>query len=192
MKRLLSLIAVLGLLASAQAAPETFKIDPVHSTVNFSLRHIVSKFTGGFTKLAGTITYDAAAPEQSAVEATVEIGSINTNDAKRDAHALSPDFLNGAKFPTASFKSKSWKKTGESHFDVLGDLTIAGVTKEVTFKVELLGVGPGMGGATVSGWEATAVINKNDFGVVGPAMLSKALGENVTIVLGVEAGYKKG
>lgn len=192
MKRLLSLIAVLGLLASAQAAPETFKIDPVHSTVNFSLRHIVSKFTGGFTKLAGTITYDAAAPEQSAVEATVEIGSINTNDAKRDAHALSPDFLNGAKFPTASFKSKSWKKTGESHFDVLGDLTIAGVTKEVTFKVELLGVGPGMGGATVSGWEATAVINKNDFGVVGPAMLAKALGENVTIVLGVEAGYKKG
>lgn len=192
MKRLLSLIAALGLLASAQAAPETFTIDPVHSTVNFSLRHLVSKFTGGFTKVSGTVTYDAAAPEQSAVEATVEIASLATANEKRDAHVLSPDFLNGAKFPTASFKSKSWQKAGEAQFDVRGDLTIAGVTKEVTFKVELLGVGPGMGGATVSGWEATAVINKNDFGVVGPAMLGKALGENVTIVLGVEAGHKKG
>lgn len=192
MKRLLSLIAALGLLASAQAAPETFKIDPVHSTVNFSLRHIVSKFTGGFTKLTGAVTYDAAAPEQSSVEATVEIGSLATANEKRDAHVLSPEFLNHAKFPTATFKSKSWKKTGAANFDVLGDLTIAGVTKEVTFKVELLGVGPGMGGATVSGWEASTVVNKNDFGVVGPAMLATALGENVTITLGVEAGYKKG
>ncbi len=188
MKRLLALLAILGLFATARA--ETYTIDPVHSSVGFSLRHLVSKFSSSFTKVNGTVTFDAAAPEASSVEATVEIASISTANEKRDNHVKSPDFFDAAKFPIATFKSKSWKKTGESTYDVTGDLTIKDVTKEVVLKAELLGSGPGMGGATVTGWEATATIKKSEFGLAGPAMLGKVLGDDVALTISIEAGHK--
>ena len=193
MKKLLALLALTGLLASARADAETYKIDPVHSTVSFSLRHLVSKFTGSFTKLSGSVTYDPAAPEQGSVEAVVEIASVSTANDTRNGHLLDPErhFFAVGPHPTATFKSKAWKQTGENAFDVTGDLTINGITKEVVFKTTLLGIAPGMGGSVLSGWEATTVINKNDFGVTGPAMLGKALGDEVTLTIGVEAGYKK-
>jgi polyisoprenoid-binding protein YceI len=191
MKRLLALFSVLTVAAALCAGAETYTIDPVHSSAGFSLRHNVSRFSSSFTKLTGTITYDAAAPEKSTVEASVEITSVSTANEKRNGHLLGPDFFDADKFGVAIFKSKSWKKTGENTFDVTGDLTIRGVTKEVVFKTSLLGVGPGMGGSTISGWEADAVINRTDFGVNGPAMLGKLLGEEVTLNIAVEAGYKK-
>ncbi len=110
---------------------------------------------------------------------------------KRDTHILSADFLDGTKFPTATFKSKSWKKTGESTFDVTGDLKIKDVTKEVVLHVTLNGFAPGKPGTTVSGWEATTVIKKSDFGVAGPAGLTKILGDEVTLNISIEAGYSK-
>ena len=181
----------LGLVSAASAAVETYKVDPVHSSVSFGIRHLVSKFTGGFTKITGTIAYDADAPEKSSVDATVDIASLSTASEKRDNHLKSPDFFDAAKFATATFKSKSWVKTGDGAFDVTGDLTIHGVTKETTFQVTLLATGPGMGGSTISGWEATAKIKKSDFGVNGPAMLGKVLGDDVSLTIGIEAGYKK-
>ncbi|MBS0632512.1 MAG: polyisoprenoid-binding protein [Verrucomicrobia bacterium] len=184
----LVLTAILGLAGTASAA-DTYKIDPVHSSVSFSLRHAVSKFTGSFTKLSGTVTYDAADVSKNSVEATVAIGSVNSGDDKRNAHLLSPDFFDSAKYGTATFKSTKWVKTGADTFDVTGDLTIKGVTKPTVLKVTLLGTGAGMGGSTVSGWEATTVIHKSDFGVNGPAILGKLLGDDVTITLGVEAGF---
>lgn len=191
MKKFLALFTVLALALTSRAELETYKIDSVHSSVGFSLRHIVSKFSSNFTKVSGTIAYDAAAPEQSSVEATVEIASVNTANEKRNAHILSADFFDAAKFPSASFKSTAWKKTGTDTFDVSGDLTIKDVTKPVVLKVVLIGSGPGMGGATLSGWEATITIKKSEFGVAGPAMLSKALGEDVALTINIEAGYKK-
>lgn len=193
MKRFLTSFAVLTLALGLRAEVQAYKIDPVHSTVNFTLRHVVSRFTGSFTQVSGTISFDADAPEKSSVEAAVEIGSVNTANETRNGHLLDPDrnFFAVAKYPTSTFKSKSWKKTGENSFDVTGDLTINGVTKEVVLKTTLLGTTPGQGGATVSGWEATTVINKNDFGVTGPTMLGKTLGEEVTLTLGVEASAKK-
>jgi len=188
MKRLIALLAVLGLFATAHA--ETYSIDPVHSSVGFSLRHLVSKFSSSFTKVSGTVTFDAAAPEASSVEATVEIASISTANEKRDNHVKSADFFDAVKFPLATFKSKSWKKTGESTYDVTGDLTIKDVTKVVVLKAELLGSGPGMGGATVTGWEATTTIKKSEFGLAGPAMLGKVLGDDVALTISIEAGHK--
>jgi polyisoprenoid-binding protein YceI len=190
MKRLLTLAATLAAFVALRAEPVTYTIDPVHSTVNFTLRHMLSKFTGSFTKLTGAINYDAAAPEKSSVDATVQIGSINTADEKRNGHVMSADFFDAAKFPTAHFVSKSWTKTGSDTFDVTGDLTIKDVTKPATFKVTLLGTGPGMRGATTSGWEATTTIKKSEFGVAGPAMLSKALGDDVALTISVEANHK--
>ena len=190
MKRLIALFTVLA--AASALSAETYTIDPVHSSVGFSLRHLVSKFTGNFTKTTGTLIYDAAAPEKSSVVATVEIASVNSGNDTRNGHLTDSEhnFFDVAKFPTASFKSTAWKKTGADTFDVTGDLTIKGVTKPVVLKTTLLGTGPGMGGSTVIGWEAVTTINKADFGVSGPAMLGKALGDTVTLTIGIEAGYK--
>ena len=181
----------LGFLCSAPAAVETYVIDPVHSTVGFSLRHIVSKFTGSFTKVSGTLTVDRDNLERSSVEAIVDIGSIATFDEKRNAHVKSADFFDAQKFTTGTFKSTGWKKTGEDTFDVTGNLTLKDVTKPITLKAKLLGFGDGMGGAKLSGWEITGAIKKSDFGLAGPAMLSKALGDDVALNIGVEAVLKK-
>ena len=188
MKRLLALFTVIA--AAASLSAETYTIDPVHSSVGFSLRHLVSKFSSSFTKVSGTVNYDAAKPEASTVEATVEIASVATSNEKRDNHIKSPDFFDATKFPTASFKSKSFKKTGADTFDVTGDLTIKDVTKEVTLKTTLVGTGPGMGGATLTGWEATTTIKKSDYRLAGPAMLSAVLGDDVALTISVEAGHK--
>ena len=192
MKKLLALSAVLALALAARAEAVSYKIDPVHSSVGFTLRHMVSKLSSSFTKVTGTVNFDAAAPETSSVEATVEIGSVSTANEKRDSHIKSPDFFDAAKFPTATFKSKSWKKTGESTFAVTGDLTIKDVTKEVVLHATLDGFAPGMRpGTFLTAWEATTVIKKSDFGVSGPPMLSTALGDEVTLNIVIEAGLKK-
>lgn len=190
-KKVLILLTALSLAVLSRAESEAYKIDPVHSSVGFTLRHLVSKFSSSFTKVTGTVNYDAAAPEKSSVDATIEIASVNTASEKRDNHIKSPDFFDATKFPVATFKSKSWKKTGENTFAVTGDLTIKDVTKEVVLATELVGSGPGMGGAMLTGWSATTTIKKSDFGLAGPAMLSKALGDDVTINISIEAGYKK-
>jgi len=192
MKRLFAILATLGLLLTARADVETYTIDPVHSSTGFTLRHILSKFTSSFTKTTGTITVDRANLEKSSVEATVEIASVSTANEKRDNHIKSADFLDVAKFPLATFKSTAWKKTGESTFDVTGNLTIKDVMKEIVVHVTLNGFAPGMKpGSTVSGWEGTTVIKKSDFGAAGPAMLAKALGDEVTLNISIEAGYTK-
>ena len=195
MKNCLPLVTLaalaLGLASTASAAVETYAIDPVHSSVAFSIRHFVSKVPGSFTKFAGTITVDRANLANSSVDATIEVGSVSTASEARDKHLKTPDFFDAEKFATITFKSKAWKATGESTFDVTGDLTIHGVTKEVVLKVTSLGFGPGSRGAMLSGWEATTAIKKSDFGVNGPAMLGAALGEDVAITIGIEADLKK-
>jgi polyisoprenoid-binding protein YceI len=190
-KLILLAALALGLAGSVSAAVETYTIDPVHSSAGFTLRHVISKFTGSFTKVTGTIVVDRDHLEKSSVDAQIDIGSVNTADEKRNNHLKSPDFFDFAKFPTMAFKSKSWKKTGADTFDVTGDLTIKDVTKEVVLKVTSLGFTSGMKpGTTLSGWEATTTIKKSEFNLAGPAMLAKALGDDVSVTIGIEAGAK--
>lgn len=192
MKRFLTLIALLGLAVAASAEVQTFKIDPVHSSAGFSVRHLFSKFPGSFTKITGAIVYDDANPAASSVEASIDLASLNTANEKREADLKEPSFFDAVKFPTITFKSKSWTKTGADTFDVKGDLTMKGVSKEITLKVTLLGIGAGMGpGAVASGWEAATVLHKSDYGVTGPTGLGKVLGDEVTVSIAVEAKYKK-
>jgi polyisoprenoid-binding protein YceI len=181
----------LGLLASTRAAVETYKIDPVHSSVGFTIRHFFSNVPGLFTTFSGTIVVDRDNLENSTVVATIEVPSIDTRVEQRNTHLKSPDFFDAAKFPAITFKSKSWKKTGEGAFDVVGDLTIKGVTKEVVLKTKSLGFGPGMQGAMLSGWEAATTLHKADFGLKGPAMLGAALGDDVAVTITVEADLQK-
>lgn len=192
--KLTSYLAVISgvLLAAgntASAAVETYAIDPVHSSVGFTIRHFVSKVPGKFTAVNGTITVDRDNLEKSSVEATIDVGSVSTSNEKRDADLKSPNFFDVANFATSTFKSTSWKKTGEDTFDVTGDLTLHGVTKPVVLHVTLLAFGPGPRGQA-SGWEATTKFKKSDFGINGPAMLAKALGDEVTINITIEAGKK--
>jgi polyisoprenoid-binding protein YceI len=187
---LLSALAT-ALVASVRADVETYAIDPVHSSVGFSIRHFFSNVPGSFTKFAGTITVDRANLENSSVEASIDIGSLSTANDMRDKDLKTPNYFDFAKFPTMTFKSKSWKKTGDDSFDVTGDLAIKGVTKEVVLKVKSLGFGPGMRGAMLSGWEVTTTLKRTDFGVNGPAMIGKVLGEDVPVTINVEADLKK-
>jgi polyisoprenoid-binding protein YceI len=189
--RLLALAALATTLAcAASAAVETYQIDPVHSSVGFKVRHFVSRVPGTFTKFSGTIMVDRDHMENSSVEATIDVGSVNTSNDQRNGHLKSPDFFDVAKYATITFRSKSWKKTGEDTFDVTGDLTIKDVTKEVVLKVTLLAFGPGMKGMMLSGWEATTTLKRSDFGVNGPAMLGAALGDDVAVSIGIEADMK--
>ncbi len=180
-----------GLASAASAAVETYAIDPVHSSVGFSVRHFFTKVPGTFTKFSGTITVDRDNLEKSSVVAQIDVGSVSTANEKRDGHLKSPDFFDAAKFTSITFTSTSWKKTGDSTFDVAGDLTIHGVTKPVVLKVTSLGFGPGMQGAQLSGWDASVSVNRSDFGVNGPAWLGTALGNDVAVSITVEADLKK-
>ncbi len=184
-------VGAVALVSVSTAATETYTIDPVHSTVGFSIRHVFSKVTGTFNSFQGSITVDRDNLAASTVSATIDIASVDTHSEKRDGHLKTPDFFDAAKFPTMTFKSKTWTKTSDTTFDVTGDLTIKDVTKQVVLKVTSLGFGPGMMGAPVSGWEASTTINRTDFGVNGPTMLGKAVGEDVTISISVEADLKK-
>jgi polyisoprenoid-binding protein YceI len=180
-----------ALVSTASAATEVYNIDPAHSSVGFTVRHFFTKVPGIFSKFSGTVTVDRDNLENSSVEATIDVGSVSTNAEKRDAHLKTADFFDVANFATITFKSTAWKKTGDNTFDVTGDLTIHGVTKPVVLKVDLLGFGPGMMGAQLSGWDATATIDRDDFGVKGPAYLGKAVGSEVGISISVEADLKK-
>jgi polyisoprenoid-binding protein YceI len=190
--KILALVALSsGLVSVAPAAVETYAIDPVHSSVGFKVRHFLTKVPGSFTTFSGTITVDRDNLENSSVVAKIDVGSVTTGTEKRDNHLKSPDFFDVAKFDSITFTSTSWKKTGDATFDVTGDLTIHGVTKSVVLKVDLLGFGPGMMGAQLSGWDATTTIDRTDFGVDGPAMLGKALGNEVAVTISIEADLKK-
>jgi len=179
---------VLGFAGTASAAVETYVADPAHSSVNFSIRHFFTKVPGRFTNFTATLNVDRDHLENSSAEASIEIASVKTEAPDRDAHLQKPEFFDAAQFPRMTFKSKSWKKTGDDSFDVTGDLTIKGVTKEVVLKVKSLGFGPGARGAMLSGWEGSTTIQRTDFGV---SAFPKVVGADVEITINVEAGLKK-
>jgi polyisoprenoid-binding protein YceI len=190
MKRLFFLFATLGFTTAALATVETYQFDPTHahSSVDFSIRHFFSNVPGSFATVDGTIVVDRDDLTKSTVEATISIASVATNNEKRDAHLRSDAFFDATKFPTATFKSTAWVKTGDTTYDVTGDLTIKGVTKSVVLHVTSLGFGPGMKGAQLSGWSAATTLKRSDFGVTG---FEKVIGDDVAITINVEADLKQ-
>jgi polyisoprenoid-binding protein YceI len=142
----------------------TWTIDPIHSEVGFSVRHMmVSKVRGKFEKVEGTFT-TGADPEQSSVTATIDPTSITTSQADRDNHLRSGDFLEVEKHPTMTYQSTGVRRDGDD-FLLDGNLTIKGVTRPVTLKLEINGFGPDAYGGTRVGFSAKGEINRKDFGV---------------------------
>jgi polyisoprenoid-binding protein YceI len=168
----------------------TWAIDPVHSEVSFVVRHMmVSKVRGRFDTFEGTVV-TAEDPLESTVTASVDLSSINTGQEQRDAHIRSADFFEVEKYPTMTFTSTAIK-AGEEGFILEGDLTLKGVTKTVSFNLEVSGFGPDAYGGTRAGFSATTVINRMDFGVSfnGPipgVPGGVAVSEKVTINLEIE------
>ncbi|MDX2227484.1 MAG: YceI family protein [Verrucomicrobiae bacterium] len=174
-------------------AVESYEIDPAHSSVGFKIRHLMSKVPGKFNDFSGKLVLDPEKPEASSVEATIQVKSIDTANADRDKHLRAEDFFDVAKFPVMTFKSKKVVRTGPESADVTGDLTLRGVTREVTLKVQKTGQGKDPWGNIRTGWEATAVINRLDYGVKYNKLVegSNVLGDDVEISILIEAIQKK-
>jgi polyisoprenoid-binding protein YceI len=169
----------------------TYQIDPAHSAAHFSVRHMmISNVRGEFTKVSGTVQYDAANPANSSVEALIETASINTCEPQRDTHLKSADFFDVEKFPEIAFRSKS-VAAGDGELQVKGDLTIHGVTREVALTVE----GPtpeakDPWGNQRIGASATTKINRKDFGLGWNVVLEAGgvlVGEEIKISIDLEA-----
>ena len=176
-------------------ADSVWEIDPAHSSVQFSVRHMmVSNVRGAFTKVAGTVRGDEQDPTLAGVEATIDTSSIDTREAKRDEHLRSPDFLDVAKYSTMTFRSKKITKTGDGRYDVTGDLTVHGVTREVVLHVE--GPSPAMKdprGGLRAGASATTRIDRRDFGITWSKALDGGgvvVGNDIDVTIDVE-GVKK-
>jgi polyisoprenoid-binding protein YceI len=164
-------LATLATAAVLSAAPATYTIDATHSSVEFSVRHMmVSNVKGSFQKVTGTAIYDPNNLAASKLEASIDVNTINTNEPKRDAHLKSPDFFDAAKYPAMTFKSTKFTKAG-SNLKVTGDLTIHGVTKPVTFDVETTPEVKDGYGKMRLGASATTRISRKDFGLTWNQML---------------------
>jgi polyisoprenoid-binding protein YceI len=164
-----------------------WNIDGSHSTAEFTVRHLmITNVRGRFGKVAGTIDYDPAKPEASSITASIDTTSIDTREDKRDAHLKSADFFDVEKFPTIEFKSKKVAKSGDG-FTATGDLTMHGVTKEVTLEVnEISAATKDPWGNQRIGASAHAKINRKDWGLGWNQLLEAggvAVGENVKISL---------
>ena len=166
----------------------TWKLDPAHSSAEFKVKHMmISNVKGTFSGLSGTLIEDTADPTRNRIEASVDINTINTCDAQRDAHLKSADFFDSANHPAMTFKSTTVEKKGEGEFAVTGDLTMHGVSKPVTFAVEgPTAPGKDPWGNTRIGLSATAKINRKDFGLGWNAALETGgilVGEDVQITI---------
>jgi polyisoprenoid-binding protein YceI len=198
---IVALSLILAALPVERAAAQTpaptsavgaFEIDATHSNVGFTIRHLVSKVSGRFTRFTGSFDWDPAKPAATKISAEIDATSVNTDNEKRDGHLNSPDFFDTAKHPKITFQSTGVTVKDASHLTMNGNLTMRGVTKPVTLDVEVLGTMPGARGQ-VAGFEARGRVNRKDFGVNWNRTLDQGgvvLGDDVDIVIQVEAMKK--
>jgi polyisoprenoid-binding protein YceI len=180
----LALALVLGILPAAASAGDTFKVDPVHSTVFFKIKHFgVGYVYGRFNTFSGTLAFDDANSADSSIAVTVNTASVDSGNPGRDKHLKSPDFFNVKEFPDVSFKSTAIKKVDDHNYELTGDLTLLGVTKPITAKLERIGTGSDPRGGERSGIEAIFTIKRLDFGM---KFMPQALGDEVTVTAALE------
>ncbi len=171
-------------------ATRTLEIDRSHSDVAFEIRHLLSKVRGRFSDFAGTLYFDSARPESSRIEVVIQAASIDTAEPDRDKHLRSTDFFDVATFPTLTFTSTSVTPRGGNRYDIVGDLTIHGVTREVTLPASFLGSMQDPWGNEKFGFEGGLTLNRKDFGLSWNAALEAGgflVGDEVKVSLSVQA-----
>lgn len=182
-----------ALVLSAPAFAVEYEIDPVHSNVDFTVRHLLSKVRGQFKKFDGTFYFNEKDAKKSWAKMRIDASSIDTNDEKRDAHLKSEDFFYVEKYPTITFNSKKVEKVEKNQYKVHGDMTIRGKTRPVTFNVEYLGQMKGTQGEDVIAFTADSRIDRKEFDINWQKVLDTGgvvVGDEVDLRLQVEARPK--
>lgn len=180
--------------SAAHAQRVAYAIDPAHSNVDFAIKHMaISTVHGQFAIKEGSVDLDAKNIPNSSVTAVLDIATVSTGNAQRDAHLKSPDFFETGKYPTATFKSSKVVKAGDG-YDVFGDLTLHGVTKPVTLHMDTPSKEQvGMDKKSHIGFSATTMIHRQDFGLSWNGTLKSGdsmLGDDVKMTFDIEAGQK--
>lgn len=194
MKKIIS-FAVVALLSTSAFAQAKWAVDPVHSNVRFTVPHLViSEVEGSFKKFDGSFTSSKADFTDAAINFTIDVNSIDTDNEMRDNHLKGDDFFNAGQFPTATFKSTSFKKVSGNKYQLTGNLTIRNVTKPVTFDVMYGGTAKDGYGNTKAGFKATTVINRFDYGLKWNALTEAGgatVGKDITIDLKLQFAQAK-
>lgn len=191
---LVAAAVIVGLSGPAHAEMARFNVDLDHSIVGFDVVHmVVSRTNGRFTDVRGSIVLDPDTKEVKAIEAVIRTPSVTTNHKKRDDHLRGPDFFNVPKYPTMTYQMKSYTKAGDQ-YTAIGDLTLLGVTKEITLTGSFNGVVADPYGNTRVGFTGEGTINRKDFGMQWTKTLDKGglvVGDTVKIKLEIEAIQEK-
>ena len=181
---------------AAVAQAEVYDLDKAHSTIGFEVSHLtISKVMGSFGEYTGMINFDPKNADQASAEVSIDVNSINTNVEGRDKHLKSKDFFDAEGFPKITFKSSKFVSKGEGAYDIVGTLTIKGVSKEITIPVTISGpITSPMGGGLAIGLSGQTEINRQDYGVTWNKTMDNGglmVGDNVKIVVNFEAHEKK-
>lgn len=168
------------------AAPETYKIDSAHSFANWSIRHVVSKTAGTFNDISGNILVDKDNLANSSVDAKINVLSVNSGFAKRDAHIKEGEYLDTEKFAEMHFVSNKIEAKGATEGVMTGAFTLHGVTKEITFPFKVLGFGNDPWGGQRSGFEAHTSIKASDYGFGWATKPNAPVGDDIEITLLIE------
>jgi len=170
-------------------------IDPMHSEVQFKVKHLVISTVSGFFKsFNGTLETEGDDFENANIYFALDIDSIDTNQSQRDEHLKSPEFFDAGQFPQITFKSTSFKKTDDDEFKLVGDLTVKGVTKTVTLDAEFGGSTDDFYGNTKAGFEVTGKINRKDFGLTWDGVTeagSVVVGEDIKLLINIQFAKQK-
>jgi len=167
----------------------SWKIDPAHSQITFSIRHMmISNVHGRFENFTGEVDFRENDPKNSTVDVKIDAASINTREPKRDGHLRSPDFFNAEQYPYLTFKSKRIEAVDENHAKIVGDLTIRDITKEVVLDTEYAGQSK-MWGNTSAGFSASTKINRKNWDLNWNQLLESGgllVGEDISINIDLE------
>ena len=178
-------ILLLMTLAMQASLADTYKVDPVHSSIVFRIKHLyVSSVLGRFNGPTGMVQYDQAAPEKASFDVQVEAKNVDTGVAKRDAHLRTADFFDVEKYPTIRFKSSAAKSAGENTIQVTGYITLHGVTKPITVTLKHTGTGQDPKGGVLSGFETEFTINRAEYGMKS----ATGVGDEVKLMISLEVG----
>jgi polyisoprenoid-binding protein YceI len=163
---MVSFAALLFICSWPAIAQSTWSIDSAHTAAQFQVKHLmISNVRGEFGKTSGTVSFDGKNFSTVKAEAVIEVASINTREKKRDDHLRSADFFDAATYPTITFKSKRVEAVRGNNFNLVGDLTMRGNTREIILAVETTPIIKGMSGESRIGAHATAKLNRQDYGI---------------------------
>ena len=172
-------------------AAQRWNLDPAHSSIQFTVRHmVISKVRGAFEKWNGVIDFDQDSPEASRVSVRIDASSIDTHEPKRDEHLRSADFFDVANHPEIAFESTRIEKRKGDRYRVVGDLTIHGTTREVELDAEFLGTGVDPWGGQRIGFQGKAALSRKEFGLTWNQVLETGgllVGDEIEIALDVQA-----